>query len=163
MATQSCVIGIKFSQGDFEPQAFAKNSCIGKLINIALLTFAGCFLLVPLEVLDNLTKIFKLPGLLLGGTNGVLWVQDFFTAIKKWLTKLNAYQLASLEQQRKVTALLFENLPFTMLVFAIKVGLLQCHELSDGKSSVTVNIALASTFLQVAITVLMTWVESKWL
>jgi len=59
--------------------------------------------------------------------------------------------------------MLFENLPFTLLVFAIKLRILNCTELADGKSSFTVNLSLASTMLQVFMTVLMTWIESKWL
>lgn len=113
--------------------------------------------------MDNLGKVMRLPGLIFGGTKGVEKVNDFFLRVKGGLTKMNGYQLASLEQQRKVSAMLFENLPFTLLVFAIKFKVIDCHELAEGKSSVTVNIALASTMLQVFITVLMTYIESKWL
>lgn len=59
--------------------------------------------------------------------------------------------------------LLFENLPFTALVFAIKIGWLNCTELSEGKSAITVNISLFSTLLQVVLTVFMTFMESRWL
>lgn len=128
-----------------------------------LLTFTGSFLVLPIEILDNLNKVLRLPGLMFGGTGGVQKVNNFITMIKQKFTGLNIYQLNSLEQQRKVTALLFENLPFTLLVFAIKVGFLNCPELSTGKSSMTINISLASTLLQVTMTVVVTKMESSWL
>lgn len=117
------------------------------MINVLLLTFTGVFFLIPLEILDNLNKIFKLPGLIFGGIKGVECVSNFFAYLKYKLTRLNKFQLRSLEYQRKVTALLFENLPFTFLVFAIKLKLLDCSELSEGKSSNTVNISLMSTLV----------------
>lgn len=40
-------------------------------MNIMLLTFTGGLLVVPIEILDNLTKVFRLPGLILAGTRGV--------------------------------------------------------------------------------------------
>lgn len=49
-----------------------------------------------------------------------------------------------------------------MLVFAIKVGFLNCPELT-GKSSLMINISLASTLFQVSLTVLVTKMESSWL
>ena len=58
MAQQSCVIGMKFAQGDYEPQNFKKNGCFSKILKIFLLTFFGAFLIIPLELLDNLSKIF---------------------------------------------------------------------------------------------------------
>lgn len=112
---------MKFAQGDFEPQNFKKLGCLNKFVNILLLTFTGAFFLIPIEILDNLSKIFQLPGLVFGGTKGVRKVSDCFIHLKRSVTKLNAYQLSSLEEQRRVTALLFENLPFTILVFAIKM------------------------------------------
>lgn len=128
-----------------------------------LLTITGLLFIVPVEIIDNITKILKLPALLLGGSKGVQKVANCFTYLKNKLTGLNAYQLNCLEQQRKVTALLFENLPFTVLVFAIKINLLNCPELSSGKSSTTVNISLFSTLIQVASTVFVTYMESRWL
>ena len=86
-----------------------------------LLTFTGIFLVIPVELLDNLCKMFKLPGLLFGGPNGVDKVHQCFTMLKQKLTRLNTYQLNCLEQQRQMTALLFENLPYTLLIFAIKI------------------------------------------
>lgn len=62
-----------------------------------LLTFAGVFLVVPVEILDHLNKILKLPGLLVGGPNGVKKVDDCCTFIKQKLTRLNKYQLHCLE------------------------------------------------------------------
>lgn len=59
--------------------------------------------------------------------------------------------------------MLFENLPFTLLLFSMKLKFLRCHELTEGKSTATINISLVSTGLQVFLTVMMTWIESKWL
>jgi len=61
------------------------------LINVLLLTFTGAFFLVPLEILDNLGKIMRLPGLIFGGTKGVDKVNDFFTWLKHLLTNMNGY------------------------------------------------------------------------
>ena len=58
---------MKFAQGDFEPQNFKSSGFFNKAKNILLLTFIGSFYLIPIELLDNFCKIFKLPGLLLGG------------------------------------------------------------------------------------------------
>jgi hypothetical protein len=124
MATQSCVIGMKFAQGFFEPQNLKKASCLARFVSMLMLTFVGAILFIPIELIDNLCKIAKLPGLLVGGTKGVECVDHCFVKIKSKLTGLNAYQLKSLEQQRVVTALLFENLPFTLLLFAIKTHFL---------------------------------------
>ena len=79
MAQQSCIIGMKFAQGDFEPQNFKKTGFFNKIMNIMLLTFTGGLLVVPIEILDNLNKVFRLPGLILGGTRGVEKVNEFFT------------------------------------------------------------------------------------
>lgn len=68
------------------------------------------------------------------GTKGVEMVDIFFIRIKKKLTGLNAYQLQSIEDQRKVFALLFENLPFTLLLISIEFSLLDCKELLEGKA-----------------------------
>ena len=62
-----------------------------------LLTFSGGFLVVPIEILDNLNKVFRLPGLLFGGTRGVSKVNDVFSLMKQKFTGLNIYQLNSLE------------------------------------------------------------------
>ena len=138
-------------------------NCFLKFANILILTFIGLVFIAPIEFCDNLCKMFKLPGLLCGGTKGVNKVQDCFNYIKSKFTGLNTYQLTCLEQQRKVTALLFENLPFTILIFAIKIRVLDCPELVTGKSSTTVNISLATTLLQVVSVVIQTYIESKWL
>lgn len=162
MAQQSCIIGMKFAQGDFEPQNFKQTSCFSKLVNIMLLTFTGVFFVIPVEILDNLCKMFKLFGLLFGGATGVQKVQDCFTSLKQRLTRLNTYQLNCLEQQRKVTALLFENLPFTLLIFVIKLGLLNCPEQAGG-SAQAINISLGTTLLAVLSTLTVTYIESRWL
>lgn len=163
MAQQSSIIGMKFSQGDFEPQNFRNANYLVKLVNVFFLTFLGALFIVPLEVLDNLSKFCKLPGLIFGGVKGAERVGNVFNHLKYQFTGLNAYQSNSLEQQRKVTALLFENLPYTLLVIAIKFEVLDCKELSDGSSSLTINIALTSTLFQVFLTVMMTYIESRWL
>lgn len=62
---------MKFAQGDFEPQKFKDQGCLSKLTNVLLLTFTGVFLVIPVELLDNLCKIFKLFGLIFGGPKGV--------------------------------------------------------------------------------------------
>lgn len=36
-----------------------------------MLTFIGAFLIIPIELLDNLSKLLKLPAVLLGGAKGV--------------------------------------------------------------------------------------------
>lgn len=129
MATQSSVIGMKFAQGDFEPQNFNKMSCLTKLMNFLTLTIIGAFLFVIIEVLDNLKNILKLVGLLFAGSKGVERVKNFFNIVKSKLTGLNTYQLNSIEQQRKVFALYFENVPYTILLVCIQFGLLDCEEL----------------------------------
>ena len=88
---------MKFAQGDYEPQNFKKLGCIKKILKIMLLTFIGSFLIVPLELLDNLCKIIQLPGLIFGGPNGVIKVKNCFNRVKGYLTGLNDYQLNSLE------------------------------------------------------------------
>lgn len=98
MAQQGCIIAIKFVQGDFEPHKFKKISCFAKILNMLFLSFIGILFLIPIEILDNLVKIFKLPGLLIGGPNGVLKVENCFTYLKNKLTGLNNYQLTCLEQ-----------------------------------------------------------------
>ena len=50
-----------------------------------------------------------------------------------------------------------------MLLFAIKINILKCEELSKGKSSFTVNVSLSSTLFQVLLTVGLTYIESCWL
>ena len=153
---------MKFAQGDFEPQNFKQSNCISKLINIMLLTFAGILLVIPVEILDNLCKLFKLFGLAFGGKAGVQKVQDCFTYLKRKITRLNTYQLNCLEQQRKVSALLFENLPFTLLIFIIKFGFLHCPEQANG-SAQAINISLATTLLAIISTLTVTYIESRWL
>ena len=53
-----------------------------------------------------------------------------------------------------MTVLLFENLPTTTLLVAIKLGYLSCDELVKGKSLQAVNISLATTVLQVVSTLI---------
>ena len=72
-------------------------NCFLKFVNITILTFIGLIFIAPIEILDNLCKMFKLPGLLLGGVKGVEKVQDCFSYIKSKLTGLNTYQLTCLE------------------------------------------------------------------
>lgn len=91
MATQSCIIGMKFSQGDFEPHNFKKQSCIAIIFNYLILTFAGALLIVPLEILDNLQKIMKLPAIIVAGPAGVQKVDQCFFHMKHRLTKLTVY------------------------------------------------------------------------
>lgn len=97
-----------------------------------LLTISGAVFLIPFELLDHLNKILKFFGLIFGGIKGKNFIEDFISYLKKKLSGFNRYQLDSLEHQRKVTALLFENLPFTFLVITIKMKILRCPELSDG-------------------------------
>lgn len=162
MAQQSCIIGIKFAQGDYEPQNYQKMNCFSRLTNILLLTVLGATTTFLVEVIDNVAKIMKLPGLLLGGTRGAERVSDCFAFLKQKLTNLNGYQLKSLEEQRKVNALLFENLPSALLLFSIKIGLLDCPGLA-GANATAINISLATTLISVAITVAITNIQSKWL
>lgn len=159
LTQQSCIIGMKFAQGDFEPHNFKALGCFGRFVNIMILTFIGVFFTAPIEILDNLTKMFTLPGLLFGGATGVSKVQEFFTFIKQKLTRLNGYQLNCLEQQRKTTALLFENVPFTLLIFIVKIGYMDVEALR----SPTADISLYSSLLQVGVTILTTFIESRWL
>lgn len=56
-----------------------------------MLTFIGAILLLPIELLDNISKLFKFIGLILRGTKGVEKVDLFFLSIKSKLTGLNAY------------------------------------------------------------------------
>lgn len=150
MITQSCIIGIKFSQEDFEYDNYSRLSCYMKFFNNLLLTFGGVFLLVPLEILDSLHKILTLPGLILGcGVGGVQFVDRCFERIKICMTGLNKYQLDSLDQQKKVTMLVFENAPFSIMLFSIKLGFLNCPELIVGKSATAVNISLGLTLFSV--------------
>ena len=65
--------------------------CFYKFLNFLLLTFIGAALLLPIELLDNTSKLFKFFGLMLNGTKGVEKVDIFFIKIKKKLTGLNAY------------------------------------------------------------------------
>ena len=88
---------MKFAQGDFEPHNFKALGCFGRLVNIMILTFIGVLFTGPIEILDNLCKMFTLPGLLFGGANGVQKVQSCFMLIKQKLTRLNGYQLNCLE------------------------------------------------------------------
>ena len=74
---------------------------------------------------------------------------------------MNDYQLISLQQQNKVTALLFENLPYTLLIFIIKLQILYCHELSQGKSANAVNISLVMTMVSIVVVVINSWIESR--
>ena len=59
--------------------------------------------------------------------------------------------------------MLFENLPFTLLLVVISLGGLDCPALVEGKAAITLIISLATTVLNVFIAVLMTYIESKWL
>ena len=52
--------------------------------------------------------------------------------VKSTLTGLNEYQLKSIEKQRAVYALLFENLLFTMLITFIQIDWIKCPELKEG-------------------------------
>lgn len=161
MVLQSCIIGIKFSQGEFEPQNIRKQSYLKVTFNTIMLTFLGAIFIIPLEILENVCKIAKLPAILLGGLKGVKLCDSCFFYLKNKITGLNEYQLASLEQQRKVTSLLFENFPFTTLLVSIKAGVLNCPELVGGKSSAVVNISLGSTVLQILLTLFVTSTQSK--
>ena len=73
---------MKFTMGEFEPQNFKKLFFVNRIIDISLMTFIGAFLLVPVEILDNMCKLFKLPGLLFGGSKGVQKVTDCFVSVK---------------------------------------------------------------------------------
>ena len=63
MSTQSVMIGMKFAQGDFEPQNFKEINCISKIFHFFLLTFIGASFMVLLEILDNVSKVFGFFGL----------------------------------------------------------------------------------------------------
>ena len=127
------------------------------------MTFIGALLLIPIELLDNLRQLLIAPGLLIGGIKGHNRVNKLFTNLKIKITGLNAYQQDSIEQQRKVYGLLFENLPFTLLLVIISLGGLDCPVLVEGKNAITLIISLCTTLLNVIIAVLMTYIESKWL
>ena len=112
-------------------------------------------MLIPLEILDSLQKILTLPGLILGcGVRGVNAVNDCFERIKICMTGLNKYQLESLDQQKKVTMLVFENAPFSIMLFSIKLGFLNCPELVEGKSATAIDISLALTCFSVITTLI---------
>lgn len=154
---------MKFAQGDFEPQNFNMLPCLSKLMNFLILTIIGSIMFVIIEVLDSLKNILKLFGLLFGGSKGVEKVKECFTNLKSKLTGLNAYQLNSIEQQRKVFALYFENVPYTILLVCIQFGLLDCEELRTGKARAAVVMALCLTLVQVIVTIGTTYIESRWL
>lgn len=92
--------------------------------------------MIPLEILDNLCKFFMFFGLLLDmikkGSKGVERVENCFMYIKMKLTGLSTYELKSIEGQRKVFGLLFENLPFALLMVCIEFKILNCTELLEG-------------------------------
>lgn len=163
MACQSCIIGMKFAQGDFEPQNFRSLRCFNKLLNMILLTFVGASVSILMELLDNACRIFKVFGLTFGGTKGVQRIDGYFIEMKARLTGLNAYQLHSIEEQRRVYSLVFENVPFTLLLMAIWLRLLDCDELLRGQAGKTVIASLIFSLIQVAITVLKTFIQSRWL
>ena len=62
------------------------------------MTFMGVLRCVPIEILDNLSKIIKLPGLLFGGINGVKKVEKVFNNIKSSFTGLRPDQNELLEK-----------------------------------------------------------------
>lgn len=132
-------------------------------MNFLILTIVGSIMFVIIEVLDSLKNILKLFGLLFGGSKGVEKVKECFTNLKSKLTGLNAYQLNSIEQQRKVFALYFENVPYTILLVCIQFGLLDCEELRTGKARAAVVMALCLTLVQVIVTIGTTYIESRWL
>ena len=68
-----------------------KSNCLTRMISILILTIVGSLLLIPVEIIDNLSKLFKFFGLIFGGPKGVEKVGAFFTSLKQKLTGLNAF------------------------------------------------------------------------
>lgn len=59
------------------------------------------------------------------------------------LLGLNEYQVESIEEQRKISILLFENMPFLALLLLIKADVIRCDVLNTKEYQRTV---LASAF-----------------
>lgn len=57
MIAQSGIVALKFMSREYESSRFSQLSSFRKLSNVALLTFVGVALTVPLEIIENLTKI----------------------------------------------------------------------------------------------------------
>ena len=60
-------------------------------------------------------------------------IKEFFMKCKMKLLGLNEYQLESIDEQRKISILLFENMPFLALLLLIKAGVIRCDVLNTEK------------------------------
>jgi hypothetical protein len=135
--------------------------CWVKTLNLLLLNFLGVLIMGLVEILDSLMKVNCVLAIILGGVRGFNCVENFFYGIKSKLLGLNRYQLESLEQQRKVTHLIFENLPFTILQILIFNGLIDCPELIQGKSLSILTFSLFTAFLSLCNSFFDTAVNAK--
>ena len=58
---------MKCALGDFELKNFNKSYFVMRTIIYLMLSFIGAILLTPIEIIDNLSKMLKLPALIFGG------------------------------------------------------------------------------------------------
>lgn len=114
--------------------------------------------MIPLEIFDFLSKMLSIVDAIFQLFKpGEEPVKQFFENLKKELYGLNNYQLESIDAQRTVSIMLFENLPFTILLLMVKFNLLKCDVLNKDKYQKAVMTSFASSILSL----LMNLVESK--
>ena len=88
---------MKFSENEYSSDASSKKTRCRRCCNINLLTFTGIILIMPLELLENISKITSLFGAVFGCYKGYNSVKGFFAGLKRRLLDLNDYQLEQLE------------------------------------------------------------------
>lgn len=149
---------MKFSQREFEDSRRVKLSRFRVLTNCMMLSFSGILLLLPLELIEIATKLTSVLDAIVGIFKPDLEpFQNFFKHLKMKLLGLNEYQLECIDEQRKISILLFENFPFTMLLMAVHYDLIRCDILAAKTYQSTVTVSFISTIINLAINI----VEAK--
>lgn len=59
MIAQSGIVALKFISREYEDYKAKKLNCFRRVANASLLSFLGALLTIPLEIIENLTKLFS--------------------------------------------------------------------------------------------------------
>jgi hypothetical protein len=122
---------MKFAQGDYDQAAFSNKSCCSKFAHFLLLSVLGPLLFFFVEIIEQFKKLFLIFGIC--STNCRKQIDHGFDEVKSCLTGLNGFQLNSIEKQKKMTTLMFENFPMNVLHILILFKVIDIKELnSDG-------------------------------
>lgn len=114
----SCVIVIKFSQGDYEQVNWSQYTRFQKFCNYMFLCIVGYAVTLCIYFIDTFKGIFLL-FVCPFGQSYIDGVENWFNRRKQKISGFDLYQLKLLKESTKVSQMIFENLPQKFMLIMI--------------------------------------------